>query len=417
MIDTFDNERVILGCLTLFPEQYADHIPTLSADLFADEAHRDIFTAILSAYKTTAGYDVALIASRLHDKEHKTELVACAQVAFKTSPFDEHFRLLMAAAKERFIREQLADSLLNGTPSPEKLREISETADSAYNADKEIDHSAVYDRYVDSIGKPRDVLYTRFRELDNILGGIRRGTLTIIGARPSVGKTTYSLNIAQNMAQYERKAAFFTIEMTTDMIMEKLASRGCQLDYSALRGTVDNNTRRRIREYFTDSHIRDNLAVIDNITTVEAICSYILSSKPDVAVIDYVQIVQTMRHFDNVRLRIDYISAQLKQTAKRSGCRIILLSQLRRADGDTVKPPTMSDLKESSGLEQDGDYILMLFRPHAQDKAYIKAENRYKYPPNEAAVYIEKNKFGRTGLIELNFDGAHQTFSEVWKER
>ena len=59
----------------------------------------------------------------------------------------------------------------------------------------------------------------------------------------------------------------------------------------------------------------------------------------------------------------------------------------------------------------------MLFRAHAQDKTYIKAENRYKFPPNEAAVYIEKNKFGRTGLIELSFDGAHQTFSEVWKER
>ena len=417
MIDTFDNERVILGCLTLFPEQYADRVPTLSADLFADHAHRDIFAAILSAYKINSSYDVALIASRLKDQEHKPELVACAQVAFKTSPFEEHFRLLMAAAQERFIREQLADSLLNGTPSPEKLREISDIADSAYNTDKETDRSAVYDRYVDSLGKSRDVLYTRYRELDRILGGIRRGTLTIIGARPSVGKTTYSLNIAQNMAQYGRKTAFFTIEMTSDMIMEKLAARGCQLDYSALRGTVEADTRRRIREYFTDSHIRDNLTVIDDITTVEAICSYILSTKPDAAVIDYVQIVQTMRRFDNIRLRIDYISAQLKQTAKRSGCRIILLSQLRRADGDTVKPPTMSDLKESSGLEQDGDYILMLFRPHAQDKTYIKAENRYKFPPNEAAVYIEKNKFGRTGLIELSFDGAHQTFSEVHKER
>ena len=417
MIDTFDNERVILGCLTLFPEQYANRVPTLSADLFVDEAHRDIFAAIISANKTTISYDAALIASHLKNQEHKPELVACAQVAFKTSPFDEHLRLLMAAAQERFIREQLADSLLNGTPSPEKLREISDTADRAYNADEGTDRSAIYDRYVDSIGKPRDVLYTRFRELDNILNGIRPGTLTIIGARPSVGKTTYSLNIAQNIAQYERKVAFFTIEMTTDMILEKLASRGCQLDYSTLRSTIDTDIRRRIREYFTNSHIRDDLTVIDNITTVEAICSYILSSKPDVAVIDYVQIVQTMCHFDNVRLRIDYISAQLKQTAKRTGCRIILLSQLRRADGDTVKPPTMSDLKESSGLEQDGDYILMLFRPYAQDKAYIKAENRYRFPPNEAAVYIEKNKFGRTGLIELCFDGAHQTFSEVWKER
>ena len=200
------------------------------------------------------------------------------------------------------------------------------------------------------------------------------------------------------------------------MIFEKLAVRGCQLDYSALRSDIEQETRDRIADYFAESELRDNLTVIDDITTIEAICAYILSVKPDVAVIDYVQIVSTMRRFDNVRVKIDYISAQLKQVAKRTGCRVILLSQLRRSESGVIKPPTMSDLKESSGLEQDGDYILMLFRPHAQDKSYNRDEKRYIYPPNESAVYIEKNKFGRTGQIELNFNGSQQTFTEVWKE-
>ena len=416
MINTFDNERVILGCLALYPELYVDRLPKLSADLFADSAHRDIFKAILRAYQQTPSYDPALIRSHLQEPDNSAELFHCAEVANRTSPFDEHYRLLMSAAQERYIREQLADRLLDGTPSPDQLREICDTADSAYSTDKEIDRSTDYDRYVEALGKPRDILYTRYRELDNILGGIRRGTLSIIGARPSVGKTTYALNIAQNIANYGRKVAFFTREMTKDMIFEKLAARGCQLDYSALRGNIEQETRDRVADYFNSSDLRDHLSVIDDINTIEAICAFILSIKPDVAVIDYVQIVATMRRFDTVRVKIDYISAQLKQVAKRTGCRVILLSQLRRSESGVIKPPTMSDLKESSGLEQDGDYILMLFRPHAQDKTYIKSENRYKYPPNEAALLIEKNKFGRTGQIELTFDSARQDFKEVWKE-
>lgn len=417
MINTYENERVILGCLIQFPELYANRLPKLSADLFADGAHRDIFKAIMRAYQQTPSYDPALIRSHLQELDNSVEMVHCAEVTKKTSPFDEHYRLLMSAAQERYIREQLVDRLLDGTPSPDQLREICDTADSAYSTDKEIDRSTDYDRYVEALGKPRDILYTRYRELDNIIGGIRRGTLTIIGARPSVGKTTYALNIAQNIANYGRKVAFFTLEMTKDMIFEKLAARGCQLDYSALRGNIEQETRDRVADYFNSSDLRDHLSVIDDINTIEAICAYILSTKPDVAVIDYVQIVATMRRFDNVRVKIDYISAQLKQVAKRTGCRVILLSQLRRSESGVIKPPTMSDLKESSGLEQDGDYILMLFRPHAQDKSFNRDEKRYIYPPNESAVYIEKNKFGRTGQIELNFNGSQQTFTEVWKER
>lgn len=416
MVNTFDNERVILGCLALFPELYSDRLPKLSADLFADSAHQDIFKAILRAYKQSAVYDPALIRSNLQDDSNSAELYHCAEVVNKISPFDEHFRLLMATAQERFIRERLADCILDGTPSPDKLREICDTADSAYSTDKENDRRTDYDRYVKSLGKPRDILHTRYRELDHILGGIKRGTLTIIGARPSVGKTTFSLNVAQNIAEYGRRVAFFTLEMTQDMIFEKIASRGCQLDYSALRGQVEQETREKVADFFGSSALRENLTVIDDINTVESICAYILSVKPDVAIVDYAQIVATMRRFDSIRVKIDYISAQLKQIAKRTGCRVILLSQLRRAESGTVKPPTMSDLKESSGLEQDGDYILMLFRPYTQDKTFDSAERRYLYPPNESAVYIEKNKFGKTGQIELNFDGSHQVFSEVWKE-
>jgi replicative DNA helicase len=131
-----------------------------------------------------------------------------------------------------------------------------------------------------------------------------------------------------------------------------------------------------------------------------------MSGKPDVVVIDYVQIVRTMKGFtgDNKRLQIDYISAELKSIAKRTGCCVILLSQLKRTE--KVEQPTMADLKESGGLEQDGDYIFMLYRPYAQDKSA-------GYNPETTTLFIEKNKFGEVGRISLKFNGRYQRFTEV----
>lgn len=420
-IKTFESERAVLGCVALFPDLFGDYIPQLSMDLFTSDSHRDIYQAILSTYKKTAdNYDQALIISGLRDTDSKTELIICCQeYAFRTTNISAHLQALQEAAQRRFIREQIELALIDDSLTPNRLKEIHDIAVDGYSPDMKAYGSADYDRYIKSLSDPIDTLYTRYANLDKLVGGLRRGTLTIIGARPSVGKTTLALNIVQNMVAYGRTAAFFSLEMTREMIFEKLALRGCRVDSATLHHQPDEQTRQRISEYLESSGAKSRLSVIDDKTAVENVCGYILSKKPDVAVVDYAQIVQTLRREESTRTKIDFISSQLKQTAKRTGCRVILLSQLRRPDSNITKPkpPTMSDLKESSGLEQDGDYIFLLSRPYAQDKSYDNTQGRFIYPPNEAKLLIEKNKFGSTGMIELNFDGTHQDFTEVYYDR
>ena len=416
----FESERAVLGCVIQYPDLFGEYVPRLSMDLFTSDSHRDMYQAILSAYKKTSGnYDQALIIAGLKDSDTREELLTCCQTVFRSTNLDAHMQALQEAAQKRFIYERIEYAIADDTLTPDKLQEIHDIAVDAYAPDLRDYGGAEYDRYIDSLSKPVDTLYTRFKRLDSLTGGLRRGTLTIIGARPSVGKTTFALNIVQNMTSYGRTAAFFSLEMTQEMIFEKLAMRGCRVDSSTLHHQPDEKIRHRISEYFDTSGARRRLIVIDDITTVESISGYILSKKPDVAVIDYAQIVQTLRREENTRTKIDYISSTLKQAAKRTGCRVILLSQLRRPDSNLTKPkpPTMADLKESSGLEQDGDYIFLLSRPYAQDKTFDNEHDRYIYPPNEAQLLVEKNKFGSTGMIELNFDGAHQSFTEIWKER
>jgi replicative DNA helicase len=148
----------------------------------------------------------------------------------------------------------------------------------------------------------------------------------------------------------------------------------------------------------------DNLTVIDNINEVEAIEELIYSAKPDIVILDYIQIVSSHKRFSDNRQRIDYISQKLKMAAKKTNCVVISLSQITRGGKDC---PTMSDLKESGGLEQDSDYILLLYREYVNDKGNAGVE------PEETIITLDKNKFGRTGEFDMKFIGNRQRFIEA----
>jgi replicative DNA helicase len=117
-----------------------------------------------------------------------------------------------------------------------------------------------------------------------------------------------------------------------------------------------------------------------------------------------VQIISAQKKFVDNRQRIDYISQALKKCAKETKCSFVVLSQITRAGKDA---PSMSDLKESGGLEQDSDYIILLHRPYVNDKESGKAR------PSETKIILDKNKFGNTGVINYNFNGMFQRFTEL----
>ena len=186
------------------------------------------------------------------------------------------------------------------------------------------------------------------------------------------------------------------------MIIERLLSDECNIDYGRFTGTLTFDEKSLINDYFNrrGKSLIENLIVVDDVNAVENICAQIENNKPELVIVDFIQIVTTLCKSESVRARIDYISSELKRIAKRTNCCIIVLSQLSRA-GENA--PRMSDLRESGSLEQDGDCIALLDRPFVQDK-----ENN---PPHKATLLIDKNKFGKTGKIDLFFDGAHQRFT------
>jgi replicative DNA helicase len=294
---------------------------------------------------------------------------------------------------ERAYKNML-DVIMDRTKSKrEKLAEIQGCIDASHRYTAAADSGNLY--IANYSEKPKHI-GTGFPEIDHLLGGgFKAGTVATIGARPSTGKTTLALNIAASDPGV--KTVIFTLEMTSGDIYDKLIADKANVNYKTAQAhEVRLETCRRIIDRYK------NMTVIDDVYEIEDICEIIREMRPDIVVVDYVQIIRSHLKFPDNRQRIDYISQLLKAATKAVKCCTILLSQLTRQG---KVEPQMTDLKESGGLEQDSDYVILMHRPYVLDKSegVDKGETKLK---------LDKNKYGLCGIIHMNFVGNYQRFEE-----
>lgn len=363
---------------------------------FTTEIGKEICKKMSGVYEKSPEADYSVYISPL-DKDEQEVLVMAMKTAVDSTVnenlIDGVLDSLKYTAIDSVMKHKIAELSIAGDYTAEDLRRI---ADETEQADSE-DIANSLKTYLDGYGTPTEHIPTGYYILDKMLnGGLIRGTIGSLGARPSVGKTTFAINIAANNP--DKKIIFFSLEMSVRMIYDKIVASEGNIDYShAVNHSVNFETVKCILEKYP------NLIVIDNVSRAEDMAEIIRTIKPDLVFVDYVQIVQTVREFEAVRQRIDYISQIFKRTAKYVNCCIIALSQLTRG---AKEEPTMSALKESGGLEQDSDYIILLKRPYVLDKS------NKDILPSDTTLKLDKNKFGDSGEIKYYFDGAHQRFSE-----
>ena len=248
-------------------------------------------------------------------------------------------------------------------------------------------------------------LYSGIAPLDDIIHGWRKGNVSVLGAQPSSGKTALALNIVRHNVRQGKRALFFSLEMAGTQLIDRLVADIAALDYGDINGKYlaqrqKDWYRRTAEELLT----KDRLYIIDTCYLVEDMAGYIMSIKPDLVVVDFLQFCRTAAKRDNTADRLEYIISEFKRLAKLPycPCHIMLLSQPSRRATQDIN--SMFTLKGSSAIEQGGDVIMMLDRPAVRDK---------NYPFEEAHLEVTKNKFGRTGKAELYFDGAYQRFREI----
>ena len=242
---------------------------------------------------------------------------------------------------------------------------------------------------------------TQFKNLDRMTSGFQPGDLIILAARPSMGKTSFALNVAMNAARQGYGVGVFSLEMAAEQLTLRLLSTESGIDHQKIRNATISG-----EEWIAITHVAAELGdmqlFIDdtagiNIMELRAKARQ-LKSKYNIGmlVVDYLQLLHSSRRHENRHQEVSEISRFLKALAKELNVPVIALSQLSRAvDSRIDKRPLLSDLRESGAIEQDADVIMFLYR----DVVY----NNETEHPDLAELIIGKQRNGPTGMVPLRF--------------
>ena len=259
-------------------------------------------------------------------------------------------------------------------------------------------------------------LSTGFQDLDYLLSGLQDSDLILIAARPSMGKTAFALNIAENIAVKQNlPAVLFSVEMSKEQLINRLIAQEGMINSQNIRtGRLADSEWEKLVDS-ADALSNSQLIIDDTpgitISEIRSKCrKYKLEKDIKVAIIDYMQIIRTNGRYDSRQQEISEISRTLKSIARELNIPVVALSQLSRAveaRSTNGNRPMLSDLRESGAIEQDADVVMFLYR-----EDYYNKETERK---NISEVIVAKHRNGPIGTIELSWLPDYTKFASLQK--
>lgn len=425
---SIEAEQSILGAVLADPSTLSIVVEKIKPEYFYSEQHRALYSIILRMFTSGSAADIITVlneAEKLHIFDSASEgrryLANLADILPSTANIESYCRIV---AEKYYIRSlsYAARGILKEIQSGEHNAQL--LLDSAEQKIYDIRQgrniqglipigdaiSEAYDRLGKIAGPDKEKYIgarTGFTYLDAITSGLNKSDLIIIAARPGMGKTSFAMNIATNVARHSDKdVVVFNLEMSREQLATRLLSTEALVDSNCLRnGRISGDDWVRLA---TSAGYLSGLPLyIDDTAsmTVPQMKAKLRRTKNlGLVIIDYLQLMESTTKSDNRVVVISEITRQLKVMAKELNVPVILLSQLSRSvESRTDKRPMLSDLRESGSIEQDADIVLFLYR----DAYYNKESTRQ----NISECRVEKNRHGETGTVELIWDGQYTRFS------
>ncbi len=257
---------------------------------------------------------------------------------------------------------------------------------------------------------------TGFSPLDRTLVGLGAGDLVLIGARPGMGKTSFALNIATNIAKQPEKktVCVFSLEMSGEQLVSRILSSEAMVDsYAMRRGNLSSDDWSKL------AHAAGELSgceiLIDDTTgqTITAMKAKLRRVKNlGLVIIDYLQLMQGEKRNENRVNEVADISRNLKIMAKELGVPVICCAQLSRGpESRESKKPMLSDLRDSGAIEQDADIVMFLYRGEYYKTDADPAQQEQNF--NTAEIIVAKNRHGSTGTVKMNWIGQFTKFVPI----
>lgn len=433
-----DAERAVLGAMLRDQDAYHEMLELLKPNQFYVPAHRRIFQALLSLSPKGKPADAVILAETLKEEGQLEEVGGVSAIADLTMGVPSlknvahygnivkdtfHLRELARAATE------ISDTAFGGTNVDEAFQEA-EARLSDLSSDRlgqggqkfsELLEDALANFHNRLEGNAEDMgLSSPWPTVRQKIPGFRGGEMVVIAARPSMGKTSFALNLMLDMAlQQKESVIMFSLEMTSLQITNNLLCIDAEMDAGLWRkpnASISEKERDRIMNSYhrltaANIFIDDDPTLTP--TLLRAKCRRMKKNHGlSAVVIDYLQLMgddpgNTNRN-DGRTQEMSNISRQLKAIAKEFEVPIFALAQLNRGvEARTDKIPRMSDLRESGSIEQDADVVILLNRPE-----YYSTDANNPIRPGEADIIIAKNRHGEVGTAPLLFIKNRMTFTE-----
>src|SRR5713101_5060985 len=436
-------EMTILGAMLVEPVAIIDATMLLKTDDFALDSHRKIYSAMLQLVEAGHGVDIVTVTDYLSKKK---ELDSVGGLPYLASLSEGLPRKLSIESYVRIVRDKsLMRQLLTVCDmgmieASDQSREALDVLNQVTSRLTEISEHAVTGGFSDiaaivkeSFGSI-DALYeqgrevtglaTHYIEFDRMTSGLQESELIIIAARPSMGKTAWAINIAENAAVRGGKVvAVFSLEMSKASLLRRMLASQALVNSKAIQtGMLMRDDRAKLirgleRLMESKMFIDDTPGITLAEMRAKARRLKQQQGQLDLIVIDYLQLMtgsnSNAKGFENRTQEVSAISRGLKALAKEMKVPVVALSQLSRASeqrgGD--KKPMLSDLRESGSIEQDADVVCFIHR----DSYYNKDENGDEDPESKgkAEIIIAKQRNGPTGSVHLAYLSDYTRFENL----
>ena len=428
---SIDAEQCVLGCILIDPDNVLSSVmEVLTSKHFYDDVNARIFS-IMSALTINGGIvdPVEVLNQCLNEGLFDNEVLGNNYIAnlMEKVPTVANVMSYCKIVIEKYnlrnllnISNKLKDSILSGKMNSQTILEnVSQEVFNIREGNekkglvpiKEVMFST-YDKRCKLSGIDKDKykgLSTGFHNLDSVIVGLNKSDLIIVAARPGMGKTSFALNIATNVAKsYDKQVAIFSLEMSNEQLALRILSSESGVNSHTLHtGRLSGDDWVNVA-YSAETINKFKMYIDDSAgITVQTMKSRLQNVKNlGLVVIDYLQLMSSNLRSDNRVTIVSEITRNVKVMAKDLNVPIILLSQLSRGpESRTDKRPMLSDLRESGSIEQDADIVLFLYR----DSYYNKASEE----KNISECIVAKNRNGELSTVKLGWNGALTKFTNL----
>jgi replicative DNA helicase len=425
MPESLAAEAAVLGSMLIDPECIGDVVEIVERDAFYRIEHRHIFEALISLYEKNkgVGIDAVLLRDELIKNDHLEEAGGVEYIAkiLDSVPSSANVAYYAGIVKDKMLLRELItaagevlESAYNQTGEPHEVLDEAEQRIFAVT-DRNIRSSAsvlkdlvarAFELIENRQGTHVTGLSTGYYELDDLTCGLQNGEMIIVAGRPSMGKTSLALNIAEHLGLIEKvPIAIFSLEMGRQQLAERFLCSISEIDSQKVRrGMLSDEDYKKLADACAE--LAEAPIYIDDTSTLTPLelraKARRLRSRHNIQciLVDYLQLMHLgSAKTESRQQEITTISRYLKALARELDVPVIVLSQLNRApEGREGHRPRMSDLRESGSIEQDADVVILLHR----EDYYHRGQEDYEQD-NTAELIIAKQRNGPTGTVKLTF--------------